>query len=259
METLRVQNVASHVNGAIPAMFVRSETEQPGITTVQGSTLQVPIIDFSNPNEEKVLKEIMEASCEWGMFQIVNHDIPSELIRKYQAVGKEFFELSQEEKEKYAKDPNSQSLEGYGTKLQKELDGKKGWVDHLFHKLWPLSDINYRFWPEKPHSYREVTEEYAKYLHGVVDQLFRALSLGLGLEGHELRETVISNGKYKPVWHRTTVSKNETRMSWPVFIEPQPEQEVEPHPKLINKDNPPKFKPKKFKDYAYCKLNKIPQ
>ncbi|KAE9603910.1 hypothetical protein Lal_00001625 [Lupinus albus] len=333
MESLRVQNVASHVNEAIPEMFVRSKTEQPGVTTVQGTTLQVPIIDLSNPNEEKILKEIIEASCEWGMFQIVNHHIPSELIRKYQDVGKEFFELSPEEKEKYAKDPGSQSLEGYGTKLQKELDGKKGWVDHLFHKLWPPSDINYRFWPENPPSYREVTEEYAKYLHGVVDELFKALSLGLGLEGHELREAVngdklvhllkinyyppcphpelvlgvpahsdmsfltllvpnevqglqackddqwydvkyvpnaivvhvgdqmqvISNGKYKPVWHRTTVSKNETRMSWPVFIEPQPEQEVGPHPKLLNQDNPPKFKPKKFKDYAYCKLNKIPQ
>ncbi|KAK7282747.1 hypothetical protein RIF29_11769 [Crotalaria pallida] len=332
MDILRVQNVASQVKEAIPDMFVRSETEQPGITTVQGTTLEVPIIDFSNPNEEKILKEIVEASCEWGMFQIVNHKIPSELIRKFQVVGKEFFELPQEEKEKCAKDPNSQALEGYGTRLQKELDGKKGWVDHLFHKLGPPSDINYRFWPTHS-NYREVTTEYAKHLHGVVDELFKALSLGLGLEGHELREAVhgdnlvhllkinyyppcpypdlvlgvpahsdmsfftllvpneiqglqaskddqwynvkyvpnaivvhigdqmevISNGKYKPVWHRTTVSKNETRMSWPVFIEPQPEQEVGVHPKMVNQDNPPKFKAKKFKDYAYCKLNKIPQ
>ena len=37
------------------------------------------------------------------------------------------------------------------------------------------------------------------------------------------------------------------------------EQEVGPHPKLVNQDNPPKYKTKKYKDYAYCKLNKIPQ
>ena len=33
------------------------------------------------------------------MFQIVNHEIPSDVIRKLQNVGKEFFELPQEEKE----------------------------------------------------------------------------------------------------------------------------------------------------------------
>jgi flavonol synthase len=69
----------------------------------------------------------------------------------------------------------------------------------------------------------------------------------------------MSNGKYKAVLHRTTVSKEVTRMSWPVFIEPQPEKIIGPHPKLVSQDNPPKFKSKKFKDYAYCKLNKIPQ
>ncbi|KAJ1380273.1 Oxoglutarate/iron-dependent dioxygenase [Sesbania bispinosa] len=333
MEKLRVQNVASGSKETIPADFVRSETEQPGITTVHGVQLEVPIIDFSNPDEDKVVRQIIEASCEWGMFQIVNHEIPSQVISKLQAVGKAFFELPQEEKEQYAKPPDSQSVEGYGTRLQKEVDGKKGWVDHLFHKIWPPSDINYRFWPKNPPSYREVNAEYGKYLHGVVDKLFRSMSIGLGLEGHEVREfaggdnmvhllkinyyppcpcpdlvlgvpahtdmcyitllvpndvqglqasrdghwydvkyvpnafvihigdqmEIMSNGKYKAVFHRTTVSKDETRISWPVFIEPQPEHVVGPHPKLVNKDNPPKYKSKKYKDYAYCKLNKIPQ
>lgn len=151
-----MQTVASQSKDAIPAMFVRSETEQPGITTVHGVKLEVPIIDFSNPDEGKVLREILEASRDWGMFQIVNHEIPSQVISKLQAVGKEFFELPQEEKEQYAKPAGSESIEGYGTKLQKEENGKKGWVDHLFHNVWPLSAINYRFWPKNPPSYRLV-------------------------------------------------------------------------------------------------------
>lgn len=44
-----------------------------------------------------------------------------------------------------------------------------------------------------------------------------------------------------------------------MFIETQPEYLVGPHPKLVNQDNPPKYKSKKYKDYAYYKLNKIPQ
>ncbi|MFS8033191.1 putative oxidoreductase [Helianthus anomalus] len=70
---------------------------------------------------------------------------------------------------------------------------------------------------------------------------------------------ILSNGKYKSVYHRTTVNKEKTRMSWPMFLEPPPEFEVGPIPKLINQDNPSKFKTKKYKDFVDCKLNKLPQ
>ena len=70
----------------------------------------------------------------------------------------------------------------------------------------------------------------------------------------------MSNGKYKAVLHRTTVSKDKTRISWPVFLEPPPDQIVGPHPNLVNEEeNPPNYKTKKYCDYVYNKLNKIPQ
>ncbi|PON80854.1 Isopenicillin N synthase-like [Trema orientale] len=69
----------------------------------------------------------------------------------------------------------------------------------------------------------------------------------------------MSNGKYKTVLHRTTVKKDKTRMSWPVFLELPLDLAIGPHPKLVNKENPPKYKAKKYSDYAYGKLNKIPQ
>lgn len=320
-------------NDTIPEEFIRSENEQPGITTIKGKTLDVPVIDFNDPDEEKVLRSIIDASSEWGMFQIVNHDIPNDVIKRFQDVGKQFFELPQEEKEVYAKPPGAQSVEGYGTKLQKELEGKKGWVDHLFHKVWPPSAINYKFWPKNPPAYREANEEYVKYLHVVVNKLFKSLSLGLGLEENEVKKAVggddlvyllkinyyppcprpdlalgvpahtdmcaitilvpnevqglqanrddnwydvkyipnaliihigdqmeiVSNGKYKRVLHRSIVNKDSTRISWPVFLEPPVDLEVGPHPKLVNEENPAKYKTKKYGDYVYCKLNKILQ
>ena len=88
--------------------------------------------------------------------QVVNHGIPNEVMENLRRVGKEFFELPQEEKEVYAKPHDSKSMEGYGTKLQKEIEGKKGWVDHLFHNIWPPSAINYKFWPNNPPSYRYI-------------------------------------------------------------------------------------------------------
>ncbi|KAL3513594.1 hypothetical protein ACH5RR_026311 [Cinchona calisaya] len=335
MELERVQAIASLSKclDTIPSEYIRSENEQPAITTVRGVVLEVPVIDLSDLDEGKIVEMISEASREWGIFQVVNHGIPDEVIRKLQQVGQEFFELPQEEKDVIAKLPGSSSIEGYGTRLQKEVEGKKGWVDHLFHKIWPPPAINYQFWPTNPPSYREANEDYTKRLRGVVDKMFECLSKGLGVEANERKDgmggeelvylmkinyyppcprpdlalgvvahtdmsaltilvpnevqglqvfkddywydvkyipnalivhigdqiEILSNGKYKAVLHRTTVDKEMTRMSWPVFLEPPPEQEIGPIPKSVNEENPPKYKTKKYKDYVYCKLNKLPR
>ncbi|KAI4343502.1 hypothetical protein L6164_010842 [Bauhinia variegata] len=335
MEVDRVQAIAtlSLSSSDIPAEFIRPETEQPAITTFRGAVPDIPAIDLSEADEEKLVKLIASASQDWGMFQVVNHGIPNEVVKKLQSAGKEFFELPQEEKEKYAKPADAKDIEGYGTKLQKDVQGKKSWVDHLFHRIWPRSRINYNLWPDKPSYYREANEEYCNYVREVAEKIFRCLSLGLGLEGHAMKEAlggedleymmkinyyppcprpdlalgvtphtdlcsltilvpnqvpglqvlkddhwidakyipnaliihigdqlqILSNGKYKSVLHRAMVDKERTRISWPVFLEPPPERVVGPLPQLLTEDNPPKYKPKKFKDYAYCKLNKIPQ
>lgn len=155
MEVERVQALASlsSSNNTIPAEFIRPEKEQPAITTYHGPIPEIPTIDLNDPDDEKVVISIAKASREWGIFQVVNHGIPDEIISKLQQVGKQFFELPQEEKEAYARPPDSGGIEGYGAKLRK-VEGIKSWVDHLFHRIWPPSSINYQFWPKNPPSYR---------------------------------------------------------------------------------------------------------
>ncbi|KAL8167022.1 hypothetical protein V2J09_008521 [Rumex salicifolius] len=328
MSEVRVQQTAELANATntIPEEFIRSESEQPAITTV----VEIPTIDLEDPD---VVAAIEKASSEGGLFRVVNHGIPIHVINELQRVGREFFELPQEEKEKYAKEEGGKSIEGYGTSLQKDLARKKGWVDHLFHVIWPPSSVNYRFWPQNPVSYREANEEYARHLRLVAHKLFKCMSVGLGLEGHELATVagdeemeyllkinyyppcprpdlalgvvahtdmslltilipndvqglqvfrdgfwydvkyipnaliihigdqleIMSNGKYKAVLHRSIVNKEKTRMSWPVFLNPPPKRVIGPHPKLIGDQNPAKYKSKKYAEYVYCKLNKIPQ
>ena len=138
----------------IPSEFIRSEHERPDITTYHGPVPDIPVVDLSDTDRDRVVKAITGAAQEWGIFQVLNHGIPVEVIKELQRVGKEFFELPQEEKEVYATVPDSGSFEGYGTKLQKDLEGKKAWVDYLFHKIWPESAINYKFWPKNPPEYR---------------------------------------------------------------------------------------------------------
>lgn len=155
MEVERVQSISSISlkKDTIPSEFIRSIKEQPAITTVHGVIPEIPTIDLSINDEEKLIESISKASKEWGIFQIVNHGIPNEIIEKLQRVGKEFFELSQEEKETYGSD---KTIEGYGSKLQRDPEGKKSWVDHLFHRIWPPSIIKYQFWPKNPPSYRYI-------------------------------------------------------------------------------------------------------
>nr|A0A4D6Q440.1 RecName: Full=Flavonol synthase 1; Short=CcFLS1 [Crocosmia x crocosmiiflora]QCF41219.1 flavonol synthase [Crocosmia x crocosmiiflora] len=331
MEVERVQAIASlgQKLDTIPSEFIRSEHEQPGKTTFDGPIPEIPVIDLGD--KDGIVGAVAEAAREWGLFQIINHGIPVEVIKELQRVGKEFFELPQEEKEVYAMD--MVTMEGYGTKLQKETEGKKAWVDHLFHNIWPESRINYNFWPQNPPDYRKANKEYAKHLLEVMGEILTSLSLGLGLEGHVFKEAlggdaielllkinyyptcprpdlalgvpahtdmsaitllvpnevpglqvfkddhwfdakyipnaiivhigdqieILSNGKYKSVLHRTTVNKEKVRMSWPVFCSPPGEWMVGTLPQLVSEDTPAKYKTKKYKDYQYCKLNKLPQ
>lgn len=58
-----------------------------------------------------------------GFFAITDHDILLELISRRQDSSRRFFKLTQEE-EAYANNPDSGSMEGYGTKMIKNHDKK---------------------------------------------------------------------------------------------------------------------------------------
>ncbi|KAG2316811.1 hypothetical protein Bca52824_019933 [Brassica carinata] len=155
-------------------------------------SVTVPIIDLSDLDDDLVAHALGKASEEWGAFQVVNHGIPAELMRRLHEVGRQFFELPAAEKEAVAVLPGSKSLEGYGAK---NPNLPKSWNDHLFHKIWPESCIDYSFWPKNPTDYREVTEEYARHVMKLTEKIMGYLSKGLGLGREVLKET-LGGGEY---------------------------------------------------------------
>ncbi|XP_010444265.1 PREDICTED: flavonol synthase 3-like [Camelina sativa] len=157
-------------------------------TNQENASLDIPVIDLSNQDEELVARAVVKASEEWGIFQVVNHGIPPELIRRLQEVGKKFFELPEAEKEAVSKPKDSMDTEGYRTMYQKDLEGRDAWVDHLFHRIWPPSRVTYRFWPKNPREYIEVNEEYASHLKKLSEKIMEWLSEGLGLRREALKE-----------------------------------------------------------------------
>lgn len=112
----------------------------------------IPVVDLSNPDQELVARAVVKASEEWGVFQVVNHGIPTKVIQRLQNVGRQFFELSEAEKNVVAKPDDSR--EGYARRYELDLERKTGTVDQLFHNIWPPSSVNYKYWPKNPLDYR---------------------------------------------------------------------------------------------------------
>lgn len=295
------------------------------------SPVDIPIVDLSNPNEDLVARAVVKASETWGMFQVVNHGIPIELMRRLKELGTEFFELPEKEKEAVARPADSTDLEGYTTDYKKDGEGRKTWADHLFHRVWPPSRINYRFWPKNSPDYREVNEEYAREIKKLSEKIMGWLSEGLGLHRDALKEGLggekveylmkiifyppcpklellygaphhtdlngitfliadevdglqafqdnkwvdvkyddsgivviiadqikrMSNGRYKSGEHRATMDTVRTRLSWPVFAEPNLDHVVGPLAELVI-DDAPKYKPYVYREYKFLKMNKLP-
>lgn len=183
-----MQSLASVGLQELPNQFVRPLHERPANSkAIEG--VEVPNISLSQPTEV-VVEQLSLACREWGFFLLTDHGVSPDLIGRLQEVGCEFFKLPTEEKEKYANDPTTGTMEGYGTKMTKNLDQKVEWIDYYFHVMCPPSRVNYKLWPENPPAYREVTEEYTKEMLRVMDRLLELLSKDLGLEEKSLKASL---------------------------------------------------------------------
>jgi tRNA(Arg) A34 adenosine deaminase TadA len=112
----------------------------------------VPVIDMSKGTDEEIAEELWNAATTVGFFSVVNHGIPQEDIDQAFHVSKEFFSLSQEEKQlasPFARNLNagyefmSQVRPSTGTADQKEslqITAREGVMDDR----WPSNPSNFR-------------------------------------------------------------------------------------------------------------------
>ncbi|CAN1235826.1 Flavonol synthase/flavanone 3-hydroxylase [Linum perenne] len=212
------------------------------------------------------------------MFQIVNHDIPTDLIARLQDVGRQFFELPLEEKEE-VNEEYVKKLHGLVNKLYECLSLGLGLEAGEVKEALGGDDLVYlmkiNYYPPCPRpdlALGVVAHTDMSSLTLLVPNDVQGLQASRDGQWYDVRYIpnaivvhigdqmeIVSNGFYKGVLHRTTVNKDKTRMSWPVFLEPPTDHAVGPHRKLVGDNNPAKYKTKKYGEYCYCKLNKIPQ
>ncbi|KAM3000838.1 hypothetical protein FF2_037202 [Malus domestica] len=186
-----VQALASSTLKEIPPRYIRPEIQHEP-ASVEDS-LQIPVVDTNKLNDDDVdeLAKLHLACKEWGFFQLINHDVPEEVIKKMKSDTEEFFQLPLEVKKAYAQLPNH--IEGYGQAFVVSEDQKLDWGDMLFLLSQPLSLRNLTFWPTLPTSFRETLDKYSEELQQVTLYIWKLICKNLGLNSEEM-ESMFEDG-----------------------------------------------------------------
>ncbi|XP_051125839.1 flavanone 3-dioxygenase 2-like [Andrographis paniculata] len=172
----------------LPREFVLPLPPRPTAT----ADLDIPLVDLAGltqPHSRISAVEAISSACAtWGFFRIVNHGIEVGMMSEMMKAVEEFFDLSVEEKMKYASD-DVMSPVRFGTSLNTSKKHSRHWRDFLRHYGHPL-----HISPQNPPNYRIVSKEYLERLWELAGGLAGAISEGLGLPAGYIEDTLIGDG-----------------------------------------------------------------
>ncbi|XP_059428014.1 probable 2-oxoglutarate-dependent dioxygenase SLC1 [Corylus avellana] len=178
----------------VPNKYIWPVSDRPNVNDGEleefKKNLKLPIIDFSElqgSNRPQVLESLANACEQYGFFQLVNHGIPSDAISSMIDVGKRFFELPMEEREKYMSS-DMRSPVRYGTSYNQNKDTVFCWRDFLKLMCHPMSDV-LPHWPSSPVDLRKSAFTYAKETKHLFVMLMEAVLESLGLVGTTEKKT----------------------------------------------------------------------
>ncbi|KAA3468523.1 feruloyl CoA ortho-hydroxylase 1-like [Gossypium australe] len=167
---------------ALPKQYIQPLEERMCMTNVQAQE-SIPIIDMSNPNDPEVENLICEAASKWGFFQIVNHNVPIEVLENVKDATYKFFGLAAEVKNKYSKEHSSSNNVRFGTSFTPQAEKALEWKDYL--SLFYVSEEEaFALWPSVC---REQVLDYMTKSEVVIKQLLKVLMKGLNV--NEIDET----------------------------------------------------------------------
>ena len=164
---VRVQSLAESGITTIPERYIKPPSLRPILENPLSEKL-IPNYDQNNNNipvisledlfsHDQTLREAtfrsMSSACgKWGFFQVVNHGVDHELMKKARETWREFFRQPLEVKQTYANSPST--YEGYGSRLGVEKGAILDWSDYFFLHFMPASLRKPEKWPTLPPSCR---------------------------------------------------------------------------------------------------------
>ncbi|RDX90341.1 Gibberellin 2-beta-dioxygenase, partial [Mucuna pruriens] len=169
--------------GAINELFL--------VKTCKASSMftGVPEVDLTQP-EAKTL--IVKACRELGLFKLVNHGVPLELMSKLENEALKFFRKAQSEKDK-AGPPDPY---GYGNK-RIGTNGDMGWVEYLLLSTNPdvISPKSLLLLHQNPQAFRCAVEDYIGAVKKMCCEVLELMADGLGIGARNVFSRLIKDSR----------------------------------------------------------------
>eukprot|EP00246_Nothoceros_aenigmaticus_P003158 TRINITY_DN14118_c0_g1_i1.p1 TRINITY_DN14118_c0_g1~~TRINITY_DN14118_c0_g1_i1.p1 ORF type:complete len:365 (+),score=62.51 TRINITY_DN14118_c0_g1_i1:45-1097(+) len=181
-----VQSLVDSGIHKLPEQYVRPQDERPE-KVVGRENLSIPIIDLGkldgpNPDRASTLLAIHEACKDWGFFQVVNHGVPTALMKQTKELAEEFFALPLEEKQKFKPQPGvHRSVGTFGSSFNPSKDKILDWRDVLRQFFATGWESDTGSWPQRPPLYKETLIAYRNAVTDLANRLIDVMAENLGL------------------------------------------------------------------------------
>ncbi|KAG6593078.1 Hyoscyamine 6-dioxygenase, partial [Cucurbita argyrosperma subsp. sororia] len=164
---------------SVPPDYVYPPEKRPGNVVVPMANA-IPVLDLSTRDRPLLVRKILDASQEFGFFQVINHGVSRRVLEETTRIFKKFHAMSGAEKVKEcSRDPNK-SCRVYTSSENYRKEQTHCWRDALIFNCHPL-DKYVHFWPQNPPKYREVVGAYCIAMRTLVLEILELVSEGLGL------------------------------------------------------------------------------
>ncbi|KAF7808469.1 protein SRG1-like [Senna tora] len=182
------------ITNRIPQKYIRHDREpllQSHQANPDDGLPTIPVVDLNNFSVsagnvgDAQLQDLYSTCKDWGFFQVVNHEVSSELLGKLKSEIEKFFELPSEEKKKYQ--IREGDVQGYGTVIRCK-DQKLDWGDRFYAVINPINRRKPYLLPELPPSLRDTLETYFVEVRKLAMELLGLLGKAIKMEMKEVED-----------------------------------------------------------------------
>lgn len=125
----------------VPNMFIQLPENMIISNGTKTHDFIIPVIDLNGVDKDpirrkEIVEQVRDASESWGVFQVVNHSIPVDVLEEMKTGGRRFFEQDNEVKKQWYDRDRSKPV-GYNSHMN--MDGTKpaDWNDNLYCRMAP--------------------------------------------------------------------------------------------------------------------------
>ncbi|KAH7863459.1 hypothetical protein Vadar_017768 [Vaccinium darrowii] len=169
---------------SVPTNYVFPKDKRPEGDITAPLCKDIPVIDLSQLDgldHAEIIKQIMKANKDFGMFQVINHGVPEEQVDETMNLFKEFFNMPAEDKAMYYPEDGTKGFRLYTGSLSSIEDGVKTWKDSVKHTCQSSED-NIESSPKKPARYQDVVGAYSAEVRKLSLKILDMICEGLGVE-----------------------------------------------------------------------------